>query len=322
MLWGGFGVHNMLDDKAKHLLNRTTRQKLDGLEAWITAFLRDGQARELSAFTVKFYRKQLIYFVEFCKGQDVNEASQITAPLIREFVLSLKSSGHNEGGRHAAFRALRAFLRWWERETEPTNWTNPLTKVIIPSPKNAPIEPVPTLDVKAMLTTCADDFMGYRDKALLLCLLDTGARAREFMALALDDVDFISGAVTIHKGKGSKGRTVFVGKKSRKALRAYLKRRADDCPALWVTDEREPLAVASLRQILIRRAKRANVSTPSPHDFRRAFALNMLRAGVDIFSLQKLMGHASLDVLRRYLAQNTDDIKAAHDKGSPVDRLL
>lgn len=312
----------MPDKQQKTDDNRMIRQKLDGLDAWILAFLRDGQARELSAFTIKFYRERLVHFVEFCKGQEVTEVHHITAPLIREFVLSLKASGHNDGGRHAAFRALRAFLYWWERETEPENWTNPLKKISIPNPKNAPIEPVPTLDVKAMLTTCADDFIGYRDKALLLCLLDTGARAREFMALTLDDIDFISGAVNIRKGKGNKSRTVFIGKKSRKALRAYLKRRSDNCPALWVTDEQEPLAVASLRQILIRRAKRANVSTPSPHDFRRAFALNMLRAGVDIFSLQKLMGHASLDVLRRYLAQTTDDTKAAHDKGSPVDKLL
>ena len=48
-------------------------------------------------------------------------------------------------------------------------------------------------------------------------------------------------------------------------------------------------------------------------------SLNMLRAGVDIFSLQKLMGHADLQVLRRYLAQTTEDIAAAHRMGSPVD---
>ena len=53
---------------------------------------------------------------------------------------------------------------------------------------------------------------------------------------------------------------------------------------------------------------------------RRAFALNMLRAGVDIFSLQKLMGHADLQVLRRYLAQTTEDVAHAHRIGSPVDR--
>jgi site-specific recombinase XerD len=45
----------------------------------------------------------------------------------------------------------------------------------------------------------------------------------------------------------------------------------------------------------------------------------MLRAGVDVFSLQKLMGHADMQVLRRYLAQTKDDIALAHNTGSPVE---
>jgi site-specific recombinase XerD len=45
----------------------------------------------------------------------------------------------------------------------------------------------------------------------------------------------------------------------------------------------------------------------------------MLRAGVNVFSLQKLMGHADMQMLNRYLAQSTEDIAAAHKIGSPVD---
>jgi site-specific recombinase XerD len=52
---------------------------------------------------------------------------------------------------------------------------------------------------------------------------------------------------------------------------------------------------------------------------RQAYAINMLRAGVDVFSLHKLMGHADLQVLRRYLAQTTGNIAQAHRIGSPVD---
>jgi integrase/recombinase XerD len=61
---------------------------------------------------------------------------------------------------------------------------------------------------------------------------------------------------------------------------------------------------------------------PKLHAFRRAFALNMLRNGVDIFVLQRLMGHADLQVLRRYLAQNDQDNQLAHMRGGPVDNNL
>jgi len=63
-------------------------------------------------------------------------------------------------------------------------------------------------------------------------------------------------------------------------------------------------------------------SIPTPHDFRRAFALVMLRNGVDIFALQKLMGHSDLQILRCYLAQIDQDIHNAHMRGSPVDGNL
>jgi integrase/recombinase XerD len=80
------------------------------------------------------------------------------------------------------------------------------------------------------------------------------------------------------------------------------------------------MTYSGLRGIIRRRAHDAGLKAePSLHDFRRAFAINMLRSGVDVFALQKLMGHADLQVLRRYLAQTNQDIQAAHMRGSPVD---
>lgn len=300
-----------------------TLVKIDGLETWAAAFLRDRKTGGLSAFTVEFYRAQLEIFVKYCKAQSVTAVMSVTPDLVRGYMLDLETKGRNAGGRHAAFRAVRAFLRWYEDEAEPEGWVNPVRKVKPPKVTNEPIKGVPTEDIKAMLETCGDNFTGVRDRALLLCLLDTGARAAEFIALNLEDVDFVSGAVDIRKGKGGKSRTVFIGKKSRKALRAYIRARVDGESALWVTnDGTRRLAVKSLRQLLIRHADLAGVPVPSPHDFRRSFALALLRARVDVFSIQRLMGHKSLDVLRRYLAQDTEDLRGAHERGSPADGIF
>lgn len=309
----------MTETNNKHM----TRAKIDGLETWVTAFLRDGKMRGLSAFTVEFYRAQLQTFVTYCKSESVTEVLDLTPDLLRGFMLMLETKGRNEGGRHGAFRSVRVFLRWYEVETEPEAWANPIRKVHPPKVTHEPIKGVPLDHVKKMLDTCGDNFTGVRDRAILLCLLDTGARAREFLSLNLDDVDFVSGAVDIRKGKGKKSRTVFIGKRSRKALRAYVRLRGDSDPALWVTNNGGTrLAVASLRQVLTRHADLAGVPVASAHDFRRAFALALLRAGVDIFSIQKLMGHADLEILRLYLAQDTEDTRRAHESGKPVDGLL
>ena len=103
-------------------------------------------------------------------------------------------------------------------------------------------------------------------------------------------------------------------------MRAYLRLRHDSSPALFVSKGEERLTYDRLQLLLEQRAKRAKLSNKMAlHGFRRAFALNMLRSGVDIFVLQRLMEHSDLQVLCRYLAQNDEDNQLAHMRGSPVD---
>lgn len=80
------------------------------------------------------------------------------------------------------------------------------------------------------------------------------------------------------------------------------------------------LTYGGLRQIMRRRAKKAGVEVPGIHDFRRYFALECLRSGkMSIYELQQLMGHADLQVLRRYLAITDNDTMHAHKRAGPVD---
>jgi integrase/recombinase XerD len=116
-------------------------------------------------------------------------------------------------------------------------------------------------------------------------LLDTGARATEFLSINLDDVNQARGDILIRQGKGKKPRTVYIGKNSKRALRRYLKHRKDTNQALWVTHPRfgsERLGYDGLRAVLTRCAKNTNVDEPCLHDFRRAFCLAMLRNGTDM----------------------------------------
>ncbi|MGA2490146.1 MAG: site-specific integrase, partial [Anaerolineales bacterium] len=150
----------------------------------------------------------------------------------------------------------------------------------------------------------------------------TGARATEFLDIDLEDLNQASGSILIRKGKGSKPREVYLGRLSKQVLRKYLKHRKDDSPALWVTHPQsgsERLGYDGLRAIIHRRSVVAKVEEPSLHDFRRAFALAMLRNGTDVYTLAKLMGHEGITVLQRYLKQTYQDTKDAHRRAGPVD---
>ena len=121
--------------------------------------------------------------------------------------------------------------------------------------------------------------------------------------MSLHDLDLRNGKIIIQKGKGGKFRFVFMSNRTRDSIQSYLKKRTDYLPFLWISKTKSNLKYSGLRQIMRRRAKDANIETPSLHGFRRYFALQMLRSGVDIFSLQKLIGHSDIQILRRYLHQ-------------------
>jgi len=280
----------------------------------------DCESRGLSPGTLTFYRQKLSPFLAFLQGQGVDSPQAVTPEHVRAYLVSLRE-GHNAGGTHCHWRALRAWLRFLAREGDITG--TPLGKVSAPKLPKTILEPVSLETVAQMLKACTGRHAD-RDRALLLTLLDSGLRAAEVCALDTGDLDLATGRVLIRHGKGDKGRVVFLGAKARKAVLRYLKTRQDLAPTspLFATGDGGRLTYWALRSILVRRARAAGVATPSAHDFRRAFALLSLRGGCDIMALQKLMGHASLDVLRRYLAQGEDDLREAHRKSSPVDRML
>jgi site-specific recombinase XerD len=291
------------------------------LVGWVNLYIHACRSRNLAFGTVGFYTQKLGGFLRFCQELAVADVMQISPDHIRQFLMLLHERGHKPAGVHCFFRSVRAFMKWYEQEAEPPDWCNPINKVRAPIVPLEPLDPVSVDTVKALVEASrAHGLVGSRDKAILLFLLDTGVRLGELLALNREDVDLISGTVQVRMGKGRKPRLAYLGDKSRQTLRRQLKERQDHNPALWISRFGERLTESGLRMMLRRRASEAAVPEPSPHDFRRAFALERWRAGIDIVTLSKLMGHRSLAVLSRYMRQAGEDLERAAKQSSPVDR--
>ena len=168
-----------------------------------------------------------------------------------------------------------------------------------------------------------------RDQAIVLTLLDSGLRATELCSLTVNDVDLKTGKVSIRHGviggaKGGKGRTVYLGKVARKAVWRYLAGREDgDDPRapLFISRADRPFNKDSLRVLINRLGARAEVKKTYPHKFRHTFAITYLRSGGDVFTLQSLLGHGSLDMVRHYAQIAEVDVEQAHRKASPADNM-
>lgn len=287
----------------------------------IEAFLVDREAGGCSARTIELYRYELVVFAAWLCNEKVYAVTDVTPDHLRRYMNAV-GERRNPGGQHCSYRVIKTFLRWYEGEYEPQEWRNPITRIKPPKVAEIILPAVPPETIKRMLATCDRSFIGKRDKAIIMCLLDTGCRASEFCALDIEDISLDTGSVQVNRGKGGKQRVVFIGAKSKRELIRYLRERLGTEGPLWVTETGDRLQRRGLQALIKRRALLAEVQPPSLHSFRRAFALMCLQNGVDLISLQRLMGHSDLSIIRRYLALGVADLQRAHTKGSPVDSIL
>jgi integrase/recombinase XerD len=247
----------------------------------------------------------------------------------------------SEKSRHNVYISLSGFWTWLEIELELPHIVR---RIRAPRFTDPAIVPFSREDIVSLIEACArtaawrarsgEDIQsarstGTRDRAVLLLLLDTGMRASELCGLNIQDVALETGQVRVverHGAPGPKGgaeRYVVIGKSARRALWLYLAERPDSEIAgapVFVTQAGRRFSRDTLRQMVHRLGERAGVKDCHPHRFRHTFAINYLRNGGDIFTLQLALGHKSLKMVKRYLALAQVDMEEAHRRASPVDR--
>ena len=168
---------------------------------------------------------------------------------------------------------------------------------------------------------------GYRGAVIVLTLLDTGLRINELINLRMENVWLQEGLVKV-LGKGNKERLVPIGKQIRQLLWRYITQYRPE-PArpnldnLFLTHDGGPLTKNRLETIIKNLGRKAGLQGVrcSPHTFKHTFCIQFLRNGANLFSLQQMTGHSSLEVLRGYVTLAESDLKIAHQKFSPADNL-
>lgn len=156
-----------------------------------------------------------------------------------------------------------------------------------------------------------------RDKAILELLFSTGLRVSELAALKRADINLKKDEFSV-RGKGGKIRPIFTSESAREAIRAYIARRADPEPALFVSIPKNktaltPLTPRSIERMIKKYAVRAGITKKiTPHTLRHSFATDLLINGADIRSVQSMLGHSSITTTQIYTHITDRQLREVH----------
>ena len=294
----------------------------------ITMSLEAKQAQRLSGNTLIDYKRTYRKFQAFFVYDP--RVINITVQDICKFLNSLDGvSKKTVLNCHIGLSSLWTWLK--EEEICPENIVR---KVKRPKPEIRAIDPFTREEVVALLDalerplhtrvqgkkSCSHRLPNIlRNRAIILLLLDTGIRATELCTLQFKDLNLNRVKVF---GKGSKERILPISARTRQVIREYLENERRDPVTqddyLFVTRWNKPLSNDELYHLVAHAGARAGISRAHPHKFRHTFAINFLRNGGNIYALQMMLGHSSLEMVKRYLAIAQADLEEIHKKASPV----
>jgi site-specific recombinase XerD len=158
-----------------------------------------------------------------------------------------------------------------------------------------------------------------------MLLLDTGLRIGELVNLKMGDTHIDDGFLKV-MGKGKKERLVPIGSNAQRALQRYLFRYRPK-PAhpgvdhVFLSIHGIPLTENSLKLMFARLASRSGIHRLHAHLCRHTFATRFLINGGDVFTLQQILGHSTLEMVRHYVNLASNHIAIQHQRFSPLDRL-
>ncbi len=297
-----------------------TRKAAPSVLACFSVFLLDTKSRRLSPKSIRFYDQQLRYFLDWLEENGVFPDSVSITELdrndIRQYLSDRTDSGLAAASVDACYRALNAFCNFCVAEGWLT--VSPMSNIRRPR-KDQKIPPAFSKDeIEHLLRNCDTS----RDRALVLFLTDTGCRAQEMLNLNIEDVVLSTGSVNILRGKGAKQRYAFIGFRTRKLLSLYLAERGsvESKDPLFIIEHGTRLQYDGLKSLMHRLEKASGLECYA-HKFRHTMARLCLRAGMNIYALQALMGHSSLEILKVYARVEGVDVAAAHQQYGAVDSL-
>lgn len=289
------------------------------------SFVSECRAKNLSKRTVQFYEENLLRMQKTFEIQnlDFNVLTMTNRDIKHHYVGHMLAKGLASNTVNGRVKTCKAFFKFLYEEGLIT--TNLADELKLIKAEKKMIQTFTKEQVLALLNQPnRHSFTGFRDYTMMMVMLETGMRIGELLNLKLGDLFIKEMEIRITRGKGGKARRVPIQKTCIKILKQYLEERGEvETDWLFVNIEGTAIHMRTVQENIQEYGKFAGVSgvRVSPHTFRHTMAKFYILNGGDVFTLQQILGHSTLDMVRYYVELFSKDIREQHQKYSPVENM-
>ena len=319
----------------------------------ISLYLDDCHSRQLRPKTLQSYEQALRLFGKWLEEQHgITQAEEVRELHVRSYINDLQSRGKytysidpqkeqiNQPQHRRDYqgkitnvtinnylRNIRAFFRWLV-EVEYID-RSPMKRIRLLPDERCAREYLEDDEVMRLLKGLDQGFYPeHRDYAIMMLMLDSGTRLGETLSAEVKQLDLYERSLHLpaDKTKGRKARTVFFSSKTARVLRLWLQYKDRYCDSDYLFPVKHSgfaLHVSDFEKNFTKYCQRAGIrKRVSPHTLRNNFAKRCLMAGMDIYSLSRILGHSSVTVTEQaYLDVTEHDLKKQYGQYSPIEGI-
>ena len=310
------------DRKTQRVIKRNPQEEIKSIKNCWDEFIIEKKVNNLVQESIDCYIKCFRKLMRFLEPKNIVNCNEITESVINQWILSMKE---NEDIKDITINHYisntRVFLNWLIEKGCCDDFPIKLLKL-----QEETVITYTDDELNTLLEKPKDEnnFVENRIFTIVNWILGTGNRTSTILNLKLKDIDFTYKNIILTHTKSKKIQTIPLSKSLEVVIRDYIRSWRYDCEPndyLFCGISGEKLSRMGLKMSFSRYCKSRGIQKTSIHKLRHNFSKLWILNNGDVFRLQKMLGHTTLDMTRKYVNMFSSDLHKDFEKYNPLDNL-
>lgn len=281
----------------------------------------------LAVKTIEDHLKFMRYFSDWMKDDVKDYENRFVEKVIfLEYIAYMYSKGFKPCTMNLRLRTLKCYLRWLYSEKLINDDISAKIKLVkVPKDTKEPLTPAEIKRIFKVLDLA--EYSHYRDFVIMLVILDCGVRINELLNVTIDDYNNKDKTIKIgsESAKTRETRILPISPKTAKHLQRLIDiAKTNNEEYIFNSTYGGRIYTLNVIKNFEKYGKQAGITNKqtTPHQYRRTFAVECVKAGMDVFTLQKMLGHASISTTRIYVNLDNSHLINSHSRINVISKFI